>query len=227
MKNKAAGQREGHCPTCGSDRSCNILASHREVGEDEETGVWAETTHYILECGGCKTVFFQEVSLCSEDYEDDGRPIKTVTHYPAPEKRKRPGWFSPFDLDLDLYSLLEETYNSLNADARVLSATGARTVFDRASELLKIDPALPFKAKLDLLQDRGHISPSERANLDVLTDAGGAAAHRGWKPTTRQLDTIMTIVETFVHRKFVLDAEAKRLKAQIPRRQRRKRRRFK
>jgi hypothetical protein len=81
---------------------------------------------------------------------------------------------------------------------------------------------LTFKEKLDLLQNKGHISLSERTNLDILTDAGGAAAHRGWKPSTEQLDTVMAIVETFIHRKFVLDAEAKRLKAQIPRRQRRK-----
>jgi hypothetical protein len=82
------------------------------------------------------------------------------------------------DLDADLYSLLKETYNALDVDARVLSATGARTIFDRASELLKIDPALTFMEKLDELQKKGHISSSERAQLDILTDAGGAAAHR-------------------------------------------------
>ena len=215
--------RQGHCPNCGPDRFSNVLAEHSQQGQDDDTGIWGETTHYILECGGCKTVFVQVVELCSEDCEPDGQPIPCITHYPSPEKRKRPAWFWPFDLDDGLYSLLNETYNALDADARILSAIGARTVFDRASELLKIDPAVSFKEKLDLLQSRGHISHSERINLDILTDAGGAAAHRGWKPTAQQLNTIMTIVETFVHRKFVLDAEAKRLKGQLPRRQRRKR----
>ncbi|RXH23473.1 hypothetical protein XH99_31785 [Bradyrhizobium nanningense] len=128
-----------------------------------------------------------------------------------------------FDLeDSGLYDLLNETYNALNVDARVLAATGARTIFDRASELLKIDPALTFGQKLDELQAKGHISSSERAHLDILTDAGGAAAHRGWKPKPGQLDTIMSIVESFIHRKFVLESEVKRLKAQLPRRQKRK-----
>jgi hypothetical protein len=81
---------------------------------------------------------------------------------------------------------------------------------------------LTFKEKLDLLQNKGHISLSERDNLDILTDAGGAAAHRGWKPTAEQLNIVMTIVETFIHRKFVLDAEVTRLKGQIPRRKRRR-----
>jgi Domain of unknown function (DUF4145) len=82
---------------------------------------------------------------------------------------------------------------------------GARTIFDRASELLRIDSALTFKEKLDQLQNKGHISASERAQLDILTHAGSAAAHRGWKPTADQLNTVMSIVETFVHRKFVLN----------------------
>jgi hypothetical protein len=60
---------------------------------------------------------------------------------------------------------------------------------------------------------KGHISASERASLDILTNAGAAAAHRGWKPTPPRLDLLMSIVETFIHRKFILELEAKRLKA--------------
>jgi hypothetical protein len=115
---------------------------------------------------------------------------------------------------------LSETYNALDVDARVLSAIGARTIFDRVSELLEIDPALTFQEKLNQLQSKGHISASERTHLDILTDAGSAAAHRGWKPTALQLDTVMKIVETFIHRKFVLETEVKQLKSQIPPRQR-------
>jgi hypothetical protein len=58
--------------------------------------------------------------------------------------------------------------------------------------------------------------------LDILTDAGGAAAHRGWKPKPDQLNTVMSILESFFHRKFVLESEAERLKAQLPPRQKRK-----
>ena len=158
-------------------------------------------------------------------YLNVGRLQKRVTYYPAPAKRKRPDWFSLLDLDPTLYSLLNETYNALDVDARVLSATGARTIFDRASELLKVHPALTFKEKLDHLQNKGHISASERAHLDILTDAGNAAAHRGWKLTADQLNTVMSIVETFLHRKFILESEVKQLKAQIPRRKKRRKQR--
>ncbi len=218
---KKTRQIKSHCPNCGPGRYANVIASHEASDHDEETGIWAKTTSYILECGGCKTVFFQEDAICSEDFGPDG-PEKRITYYPAPVKREPPGWFHWLDLEPGLYNLLNETYNALDVDARVLSATGARTIFDRASELLKIDPALTFKEKLNQLQSKGHISASERTHLDILTDAGSAAAHRGWKPTAEQLNTVMAIVEAFIHRKFVLEAEVKRLKPQIPRRQRRR-----
>jgi hypothetical protein len=44
----------------------------------------------------------------------------------------------------------------------------------------------------------GKIGRSERETLEILTDAGGAAAHRGWKPTVKQLDTLMTVGEQFL-----------------------------
>jgi len=222
MPDQKLPQLKSHCPNCGPSRYANVLHSHQVVEDDEESGVWGRTTSYMLECGGCKTVFFHVDSFFSEDYGPDGRLEKRTTYYPAPAKRERPEWFSILHLESGLDSLLNETYNALDVDARVLSAIGARTVFDRVSELLKIDPALTFKEKLDQLQKKGHISASERAHLDILTDAGGAAAHRGWKPRPDQLDTVMTIVETFIHRKFVLESEVKRLKAQLPRRQKRK-----
>jgi uncharacterized small protein (DUF1192 family) len=56
----------------------------------------------------------------------------------------------------------------------------------------------------------------------VVCDAGSAAAHRGWQPSANELDTVMSIVETFIHRKFILESEVKRLKAQIPRRKKTK-----
>ncbi|XSC45083.1 DUF4145 domain-containing protein [Bradyrhizobium sp. RDT10] len=218
-------QIRGHCPNCGPDRFADVVAEYRNTETlDSEHGMWATTESRTLRCGGCKAVYFQEVYTFSEDYdyEHDGEIIynETITYYPAPAKRTRPEWLHR-DIDGSLYDLLDETYNALNVDARVLAATGARTIFDRASELLGIDPAITFSEKLDLLLANGHIGTSERGNLDLLTDAGGAAAHRGWKPTLEQLNTVMSILEAFIYRAFVLDAEVKKLKTQIPPRQKR------
>lgn len=221
MADEKKPSMKGHCPTCGGERNAAIRGSHRVHGSDEDYGTWGAVDYYILECGGCDAVFFKEIATNSEDFDENG-PIEHITYYPAPAKRSRPEWFSLLKLEGGLYRLLDETYNALDVDARVLSATGARTIFDRASELLKIKSELTFKEKLEQLQNGGHISSSERGHLDILTDAGSAAAHRGWKPTLEQLNTVMLILEGFIHRKFVLEREVKTLKSELPKRKRRR-----
>src|SRR5271157_2296312 len=96
MSDQQRRQIRSHCPTCGPRRYANVLASHEVTDHDED--IWSSTKSYILECGGCKTIFFQQEYMCSEDFGSDG-PEKHITYYPAPAKRERPEWFSLLDLD--------------------------------------------------------------------------------------------------------------------------------
>ena len=231
VSEQTSAKLKAECPNCGPERTAHVLAEHDvERVLDEDHGIWQKVTSRILQCAGCEIVYYQEVGTFSEDYENEFdangeyvvRYNETIKYFPALSKRPEPNWFSPFEFEGGLYGLLKETYNALNADARVLAAVGARTIFDRAAELLKVDPALSFAEKLERLEQLGHIGRNERTHLDILTDAGGAAAHRGWRPTPDQLDTVMSIVESFIHRAFILDPNARLLKKQIPKRQRRR-----
>lgn len=65
MKDQKTLQIKSHCPKCGPGRYANVLYSHKVSGEDN--GVWEAIKSYMLECAGCKTVFFQEEYMCSED----------------------------------------------------------------------------------------------------------------------------------------------------------------
>jgi hypothetical protein len=171
-------------------------------------------------------VYFQTESLFSEDEEmgydeHSGEEVShippKITFWPAPSKREKPEWLWQLELeDETLYTLLQDTYSALNNDLRIFAAIGLRTALDRASELLKIDPAMSFYEKLNELQTKGHVGKDERDSLGILTDAGNAAAHRGWKPNLQQLGTLMSIAEQFLYRAFIIDQEAKRLKTAIP-----------
>ena len=126
-------------------------------------------------------------------------------YWPAPVSRQRPHWLEKIEeVDRDLGRLLEEMYVALDNDLRVLAAIAARTVFDSASELLRVDPAMRFEEKLDRLGADGRISLDEKNILQVLVDAGSAAAHRGWRPKADELSTMVDVVESFLHRSFVL-----------------------
>ena len=106
----------------------------------------------------------------------------------------------------------------------VPAAVAARTDFDAASEQLGINPSTTFKGKLDELTKLGRIGPDERKTLDVLVDAGGAAVHRGWEPNFEQLDTILSILEDFLHRALVLNKKANVLRKEVPAKKRAKKR---
>jgi Domain of unknown function (DUF4145) len=217
---------KGHCPECGPARLADVVGHYSKRDEDDRSAVWSETDYRILRCRGCEAVYFQTDYVFSEDMEHEEDPhtgeyntilSHKITYWPSPSKRKQPEWSSElFVIDSDLDSLFDDIYVALNADLRVLAAIGMRTAFDRASELLDVDPTKTFSQKLSALVELGRIGESEKGSLNILTDAGSAAAHRGWKPDPEELDTMMSIIEAFIYRNFILEAAATRLKQNVP-----------
>jgi len=214
------------CPDCCARRLAEVVGHHTKRESDDENGFWFQEEFRILRCRGCEAVYFQTDSVFSEDVdyvanqhtgELEGQLSHKIEHWPAPSKRTEPDWSGTLSvIDDDLADLFRDIYVAMNNDLRVLSAIGIRTAFDRASELLEVDPATTFAEKLARLVDIGKIGMSERDTLNILTDAGNAAAHRGWKPTPKELNTMMSIFEGFLHRNFVLVEEANRLKTGVP-----------
>jgi hypothetical protein len=214
----------GHCPECGPARWAAVRGHHKT--EENSGPVWAQTDHRILQCLGCDTVYHQSDFVFSEDeiyyYDNEtGEDIHelrhTIEHWPSPLKRKRPTWLTDLALkDSDLHDLLHSVYIALDNDLGVLAAIGLRTVFDRATEVLGIDPAKRFDEKLSSLKTEGYVGVTEIEILSALTDAGSAAAHRGWKPSSRELDTMMSISEGFLQRTMLIRDEALTLKAAVP-----------
>jgi hypothetical protein len=146
-----------------------------------------------------------------------------IKHWPEPSARKRPDWLeSLLTVDSDLYQILAEIYTALDSGSRTLPAVGVRTAFDRGSELVGIDPAITFDEKLDALHSGGGIGKTERDALDVMTDAGSASAHRGWRPNPQELNTMLHLLEAFVHRNFVISDDVSKLKNAVPAKQKRR-----
>lgn len=219
------------CPDCGPDRWALVRAEFVNDVDDGSGTVWWRTEHRVLQCPACDRVYHQTDQIFSEDYtygrdeagEESIEYGHTIKHWPSPIKRETPAWVERLPLiDIDLHRLLVELYGALEADLTVLAAIGARTVFDRGSELLGIDPAIKFEEKLQKLVTDGFIGSTERDALAVMTDAGSASAHRGWRPTEEQLETMLQILEAFLHRNFVLRTDLAELTNAIPAKPRRR-----
>lgn len=224
--NREAIFTHGHCPECGPDRRAEVLAKHVEMWEDRS--VSGSEAYAVLKCGGCGAIYFQQGSECSEDmdfeYDENGEPIAIpkpkFSYWPLPFRRARPPWI-PTLKDNSLREVLAEVYGALDVDHRILAAIGARTALDRAMVLLGATEYKSFAAKLEELVFSKIVSDHERQILGVLTDAGSASAHRGWRPTAENLATIMDGTENFLHRTLVVGKAASAMKQRVPRRTRR------
>lgn len=63
-------------------------------------------------------------------------------------------------------------------------------MLDKTFELAGADPNHGFAQKLTALEEQTVIAANEKELLLIMTDAGSAAAHRGWKPEPEDLDSI-------------------------------------
>lgn len=229
--NGDATEVKGHCPKCGPDRYARVAGSYNH--RDSESDYWLFSEYRILICLGCRSPYFQIEEFFSENIEQTTRLYGSVFnynppryyYYPIPQLREKPPWWVEiFTIDMTLENLFSDVYRCMDNGLHIPAAISARTAFDRATELIGIEANLPFEKKLSALVDTGKISLDERDILEILVDAGSAAAHRGWKPDDKNLNVLVSILESFLHRTFILGQSAKFLRLSVPSRPRRPKR---
>jgi hypothetical protein len=170
-------------------------------------------------------VFYQKTSWNSEEIdhwygpngETEGDYARKAETFPRAEPRDKPTWIVGLEkTDEQLINILGEMYAAYSGGLYILAAQGLRTALDRATEVLGIDPAKTFEEKLDALKSGGWIGDTERDVLGVVTDAGNAAAHRGWSPDEHELRPLLSALELFLQRAFLVGRKPLELKQAIP-----------
>lgn len=237
-KKKADGIKhelvKAHCPYCDGERVC-YRYGHVYVpwdwSDNEGHYMNGGVDHSLLQCRGCEVVFYLHDSWNDEDYHhgydaegnENWEPSRTKVTYPKPESKTRPVWLDAISKrDAQLQDILDEMYTAYDNDALILTAVGLRTSLDRATEVLGIDPAITFEEKLTQLNEGGWIGATEREILGVVTDAGNAAAHRGWSPLKKDVGKLLSAMDAFLYRAFIVGQDALAIKASIPPKPKRK-----
>ncbi|MEN4527317.1 DUF4145 domain-containing protein [Pantoea agglomerans] len=215
------------CPTCRG--LCNVINhgeknSEWEYQVDRHNLMYGATTHKLLECCGCNTVFYLKDSWNSEhgDYDFEGQfiPFHEIETVPAAGKFLRPEWLEQiFRLDFTLHSILVEVYTAYENKALILASTGLRIAFDRTSHFIGIPQHLNMEQKVKEVFEQGYVSETEREQLAVVTNAGNAAAHRGWTPDESDFESLLRTTEKFIHRVVLRDHRIEAIGALIPKRQ--------
>lgn len=211
------------CPTCNKEQNASIRGAYTTSWSDPDHPLDGRDEYRIFQCNGCDTVFFQHRNYFSLDeepfYDKDGNTQfeeqPTIHYYPYPSVRLLPAWIESISDEL-LKNILSETYEANNRQLPVLTAIGLRTVFDRATTLLKINAELRFEEKLSLLPGQKITDNLRKESMTVLVNAGNAAAHRAWKPKQNDIDQLMDLMENFIHHHFVIHKKIKKIAKGIP-----------
>jgi len=214
--------QRGACPKCRHN-TARVLATYRDERpakyDDEYDTV---NVFYILECRVCEEKYFKQEGYFTDiDQFSKGEPEIQYggyeSYWPPKWNKHIPDWhFLLGNRDKILERLFLDLYTALDNGLGIFAATGVRTIFDRSSEILGIDSNLTFRRKLRELQSRSLISSPEVKALTSIVEAGSAAAHRGWQPKSENLESMVAILESFLHRAFVLEVLADDLLQDVP-----------
>lgn len=164
-------------------------------------------TYELLECRGCHH------HRLRTKFEPNGSDDTTTLYYPPALARRPPPW--RVDLPARMLELLEEIYIAMHNDARRLVLMGTRTLVDMLI-LDQVGDVGSFKQKLVALKDKGVITQQSSEVLEAALDAGSAAAHRGHRPTSEQMNTVIDIVEHLLEATYHLGRVAARLRLVTP-----------
>jgi Domain of unknown function (DUF4145) len=196
------------CNQCLRRTRHQILAS--EARGENDDGFETSDEYQLIECKGCGNISYRTRHWNSDMVGIDG-PYYRDEYYPPPVSRKVPEWLR--ELPLDIQSVLGEVYAALHAGSRYLATAGARTVLDLLF-LDKIGDIGPFKQKIQKLEQDGHITNREAQLIDAVIEAGNASAHRGYAPSTKDLNHVMDILEAILDKLYIAEGKQEKLMAQ-------------
>lgn len=203
------------CTNCNGYRNCKIEGYYYNLHPGNYL-VWEE--FYILKCQGCDFCFLMKETATEDDLQQDevtgeSYAFGVKEYFPPQSKRNIPDWIKKRQSMLEIndemekvFEILSEVYGALNGNLLTLALIGIRTTFDVASEFLGIDSSLSFKNKVETLKRENKLREKEEERINILVEAGNAAAHRGWKPELSHINTVMDILEEFIHREIFLPA---------------------
>lgn len=214
MTDKSLKTIKEHCNDCLRETNHFIVAIRQNsdsesIGPDdpyEQIEVYWTTTYTMLECCGC-----ERVCLKREFYFSEWDGAKTE-YYPPQISRPLPEWHE--ELPQEMRELLLEVYSALHADSRRLAIMGTRTLVDIYMNE-KLGDIGGFAQKLKKLGSEGLISKPNAEHLDAALEAGHAAAHRGHRARSKEVNQVIDIVENLLQN-YVLDLAAANLKAMTP-----------
>lgn len=214
-----------HCNKC-------LVATNHEILYCEPT-TWSEVvdeyrgisigggdTWELMRCRGCSAIRLRHRSWFSEDSDDQGLPAVTTEFFPPTITRQLPQWrrqFLPYSGYLAAYNgLFDEIYSAAASGANRLATMGIRALTERLM-IDQVGDQGSFDANITAFFKAGHVAPNQQAMFrDTLIEAGHAAMHRDFEPSSNTVSTLLDIIEGVMHAVYYAPMLADEVKKTIP-----------
>lgn len=205
------------CATCRIPTMHLVIASRNIVTHLEE-GTFSRTDeddYEIVECQNCAAVTFRHAHRDSETSTEDNEPETQELLFPPRRPRSRL-MESLVGVPWPLSDTFRETVEAMDEGKERLTAMGIRTCLEQ----ICLDKGVAggnLKAKIEALQSAGEVSSQDAAMLQLLrTEIGNPAAHEARGPTRAQVATAFHVLESLVHRLYILPQSTDGLRRRVP-----------
>ncbi len=207
---------KAHCNECDGVRNHMVLKVEEARWTNDEHGFSGGETWEMLKCSGCDGVKLRNTSW---DTETEGTK---VVYFPPATFRRQPRWMLLLWLELapeDVFveELLQEVYVAFYQGLTRLATMGIRSLIEQIM-ISKTGDQGSFIKNMSEFERLGYVSNIQRARLDAILEAGHAAIHRAYSPTTQDVHTLLDITEHIVEAVYVHGDKVAELRKNIPRR---------
>jgi hypothetical protein len=215
-----------HCNRCLGERSHDVL--HREeqtweepLDEDGHHSIWGGDRYELLKCRGCAHIALRHSTWFSEDTDDRGQPFVKVAYHPPAVSRQAPDWLDDL-VDEEgpaIAAMLREIYAALQSNLRRVATMGIRALLEHIM-IARVGDRGSFGTNLAAFRDAGLVSTHQSLMLERLLEAGHAAMHRMYNPSSRDLTAIVDITEVLVEAVYIHPSRLDEVSSRIPARRR-------
>ena len=221
---------KAHCNNCAGKRKHFIIYSHHVEFHDQFADHPSAVEHRfddydLLQCAGCDRISFRHTHESSQEPDEHGNIVPTVSYYPPATFRRRPKWLSGWEGISIVWShdfisrLLHEIYTALHSECLSTAAMGVRALLERVM-IDRVGDHSSFAANLTEFQKQGFIGIRQKEALEATLDFGHASMHRDYIPTHDDLRRALDITENIIESVYVSDQRATALKKSVPPRKR-------
>jgi len=218
---------KAQCNKCLGETNHLLLYKEDQPWEEEVhqgSVIYGSETFNMLKCSGCDSVKLMHESWFSEICHENGNPMVDINYYPPAISKAEPKWLLhlggiiPSEQKQYIIELFQEIYSALHNDSRRLAVMGIRALLEHLM-IAEVTDKGTFNKNLNAFQAEGYLSKKQREIIEAILEAGHAAIHRGYHPSSEDVLTVVEITERLVEAIYIHPDKANKLKERVPKRE--------